>query len=158
MAIVYDQKFYWNYPTNNDLYFAGVMQSPDSTFIAWGSNSAEPERKWTVGKYLRDGTRVWLNEVTGACQTVFVNTAAEILVSFDDASGIYFRKYSRDNTIIKTAIIGTVTRTPKIIFAAAWNYDNTAVFTGYNKVDSNVERENFWFCKIAEVGNPLSFS
>jgi Secretion system C-terminal sorting domain len=152
------QKFFFQDPRNYGLQNCQVLQSPDSSYVTIGfhagsSNIRDTSNYWYLGKYSIFGTKKWGKLEGGGINSAFVNTAGQVLVSFNNLDGKQiFRKYSKQGVILDTLIISSNIVAQKTITCAAWSDGDSAVFAG----DVNSGRPNFldfYFVKMSGVGN-----
>ena len=153
-GIVHKQHIYWQDTANTQLFNAGVMQSPDGNLVAWGKNSSQNYPAWYLGKYDSLGTDIWGSQKSGGCDAVYVNSAGQTLLECYNNSGTIFRKYNPDGFILDTLVLTSNTVNFKAILSVAWSNSDSAVFAGVVQTDRNNYRYDFYFVKMAHVGNP----
>ncbi|MES2388222.1 MAG: T9SS type A sorting domain-containing protein [Bacteroidota bacterium] len=144
---------FWREPTGSALYSASVSQMPDGNFAVTGSNSAD-NAQWYVGKHKPDASKIWGYYTSGGCLPPYINTYGDILLEYGNIStGIEFRKYSSAGALVRSVTLSG-TRNLKDVFAVAWGDNDSAVFAGRVRTDDTYQYEDFWFCKMADVGYP----
>ena len=154
-GIVHKQHIYWQDPANTQLYNAGVMQSPDGNLVAMGSNSASGSAlAWYLGKFDSLNSNVWGRIQFGGCSNMYVNTEGQIMLAFYNGNGNVFKKYATDGQEAGSVILSNDLNHPKSIKSCAWSNSDSAVFAGGVDTDRNNYRSDFYFVKMAHVGNP----
>ena len=145
------QHLYYTDPRGAFLWYASVMQSPDSSVIVSGSNNATAGCKYYLGKYDYNGLNLWADTFSGTCIDPFVNSQGYVFMNTSDTGGYYFQKYTPwGDPISKVTINNEHPLKQRTINCAAWSDNDSAVFAGnvYNRYGSD-----FYFVKMAGVGN-----
>ncbi|MES2389060.1 MAG: T9SS type A sorting domain-containing protein [Bacteroidota bacterium] len=151
-----NERIFWQEPNSRFLIRAGVMNSPEHTLVAWGSNFGTDSPLWYMGKSYPDGEHIWDSTFYGnQCASVYINTDCEIMLEYGGDSGLFFRKQDSNGRPIKILqIASSVYYNGKFINSVAWGNDGTAVFAGYAVIDHRRIYDDFWFCKMSDVGYP----
>ena len=150
------ERVFWQDPAHGQFSSASAQQAPDGKIVVSASTLGSGLH-WYLGKYDTSAVVVWGAAHSGTCVTPFINSAGHILLgcattAFDTS---YFKKYrGEDGTQLSSLVLANGTAVPKHIYAAVWTENDSAVFAGYALTDRNNYRTDFYFVKMAQVGNP----
>ena len=152
-GVVHKQHIYWQDLANTQLSSAGLKQAPGGNVVAWGSNSNYPNNQWYLGRFDTTDANIWERIQYGNCINPYVNTEGKVMLDVYNSSGINFRKYSVNGTILDTLVLSNNLTHPRGFNSAAWSNSDSAVFAGTVDTDNNNYRSDFYFVKMAGVGN-----
>ena len=153
-GVVHKEHIYWQDLANTQLYNAGVMQSPDGNLVVMGSNSASGTAlAWYLGKFDSTDYNIWGSSQFGGCSNMYVNTQGQTMLAYYDGQNNVFKKYAPNGIVAGSLVLSNSQSNPKGINSCAWSNSDSAVFAGIVQVDRNNYRSDFYFVKMAGVGN-----
>ena len=146
------QHLYYTDPRGAFLWYASVMQSPDSSVIVSGSNNATAGCKYYLGKYDYNGLNLWADTFSGTCIDPFVNSQGYILLNTVSSKKSFFTKFTPTGYQLTSVRLNADSSFPKTITCSAFTDNDSAVFAGYAGINRDLA-DQFYFVKVSGVGN-----